>query len=469
MERPLSYYAHFTDAQLRATAISDLFRFVLFGGSRGPGKSYWLRWILLRILLILKGMGIANPVVGLFCEDYPTLRDRQVRKIKEEFPKELGVVKTTAAAGLGFYLHGGGMMALRNLDDPSKYQSAEFAAIGVDELTKHLLDVFNILRGSLRWPGVARTQFLAATNPGGIGHLWWVKDMFIDGNFPPEMQSLKDEFAFVKALPADNPYLEQSYWDDLNTLPPALARAWVYGDWDVFEGQVFSEWRRDLHVVKPREIPDNWILWRAVDWGYAAPFCCLWLARHPEIEFSLVYREAYEKELTDPEQVDLIRSLSPEDEKIAYSLADPSMWTRKSTERRTKTSASVYRDGGVPLTKADNDRIGGWRRVHEALTVREGIPRMQIFNTCKSLIRTLPALPYDRIRLEDVDTKAEDHAPDALRYGLSWKVLGHRREPTAPEAEDHWRALRPELLPTAHTALRRSEGQQDFWASVRNN
>jgi hypothetical protein len=464
MKRPLSYYAHFTDRQLEATSISDIFRFVLFGGSRGPGKSYWLRWMLLRILLILKGLGIKNPVVGLFCEDYPTLRDRQVSKIKEEFPKELGVVKTTAASGLGFYLHGGGMIALRNLDDPSKYQSAEFAAIGVDELTKHTLEMFNILRGSLRWPGVDRPQFLAATNPGSIGHLW-VKSFFIDKEFPPEMESLKDEFAFVKALPADNPHLNKTYWDDLNTLPPALARAWVYGDWDVFEGQVFSEWRRDLHVLDPHEIPDNWIRWRSVDWGYAAPFCCLWLARHPDMEFSLVYRELYEKGLTDPEQVDMILAHSPDDEKIVYSLADPSMWTKRSTERTTRSSFSVYRDMGLLLTKADNDRIGGWRRVHEALTVREGIPRLQIFNTCKNLIRTLPAMPYDKVRLEDVDTHAEDHAPDALRYGLSWKVLGHRREPES--VDDYWESVR--AAANGATLRRPAEVPKDLWASIRNS
>ena len=42
---------------------------------------------------------------------------------------------------------------------------------------------------------------------------------------------------------------------------------------------------------------------------------------------------------------------------------------------------------------------------------------LYVFDTCRDLIRTLPALQHDAARPEDVDTTAEDHAPDALRYG----------------------------------------------------
>jgi len=134
-----------------------LHRYVLYGGSRGPGKSYWLRRSLLSLHIYWAAMGLRDVTTGLFCETYPELRDRQISKIKQEFPLWLGEVKSTQEAGLGFYIredYGGGMIALRNLDDPSKYQSAEFAAIGVDELTKSTKQTFDILRGSLRWPGL---------------------------------------------------------------------------------------------------------------------------------------------------------------------------------------------------------------------------------------------------------------------------------------------------------------------------
>jgi len=430
MDVSFSELCGFTDWQWQATEAADRFMFTLAGGTRGPGKSYWLRWWLLRQALMLTGQGVESPT---------------------------GQVKSTQDAGLGFHLNGGGMIALRNLDDPSKYVGAEFAAVGVDEITRTTRDVFDILRGSMRWPGVERVPFVATGNPGGIGHLW-VKELWIDGDLPPELAELAPEFRYVRGRPSDNPHLPVSYWQMLETLPPELKRAWFDGDWDVFEGQVFSEWRRDAHVVEPFEIPAGWLRWRAVDWGYAAPFCCLWFAEEPDTHRVYVYREAYKAGLTDPEQALLIRRLSGEDvedelaalvdeaedtgpprvgryntemeetpaaetaagERIYRSYADPSMWTRRTFEQQTYTTAQVYRKHGVRLTKADNERIVGVRRVHDALAMMDdGRPGLQIFSTCRNLVRTLPALPYDDVRIEDVDTDAEDHAYDALRYGLT--------------------------------------------------
>lgn len=404
----------FTDKQREATAAADRSRYVLYGGARGPGKSYWLRWWLLRQLLLLSGLGLRGVRVGLFCENYPVLRDRQISKIEMEFPRNVGELKETQTDGLGFHLHtqyGSGVLCLRNLDDPRKYQSAEFAAIGVDELTKNSLDTFNILRGSLRWPGVDDTRFVGATNPGDIGHLW-VKQYWIDKQFPAELQPFANQFVFVRALPSDNPHLAQSYWDELNSLPPELARAWVHGDWDVFAGQAFSEWVRDEIVVEPRQLPFTWPRWRCVDWGYAKPFCCLWLAQDPDTETVYVYRELYQVGLTDREQAKKIKDLTIED--IRFTLADPSMWTRKSFEGQTFSTADEYAAVGVPLTMADNNRLIGVRKVRQVIHDR----KLKVFSTCPNLIRTLPALPYSKTNLEDVDTDAEDHAFDTLKYGL---------------------------------------------------
>jgi hypothetical protein len=145
---------HFTEKQWQATEAADTHRYTLFGGSRGPGKTYWLRWYLLRFLFIAAGEhGIRNMRVMLACEDYPSLRERQISKIETEFPATFGTYQKSANE---FRLHphfGGGVIALRNLDDPSKYQSAEYACIAIDEITKNSERDFHILRGSLRWPG----------------------------------------------------------------------------------------------------------------------------------------------------------------------------------------------------------------------------------------------------------------------------------------------------------------------------
>jgi len=358
-----------------------------------------------------------------------------------EFPPSLGTYNAQAHEFRLTPANGAGVLCFRNLDRVEKYQSAEFAAIGVDELTMNQRGVFDILRGSLRWPGIEDVRFMAATNPGGPGHLW-VKELWIDRTFPPELEPFAHEFAYVPALPKDNPHLPGAYWEMLASLPPDLARAWVEGDWDVFSGQMFSEWRRHIHVIEPVEIPDHWQRWTGTDWGYNKPFCNLWLARDPDSDWRVVYRELYQAGLTDPEQAERIKASEAQGEKIQIRLADPSMWTQRTLERQTLSTAQVYERNGVRLTKADNDRMTGLRRVRDGLKVDEEseLPRLLVFSTCTNLIRTLPALPRDKVRVEDVDTDAEDHAYDALRYALGWKTWGPR--PKARPGHDVWAPAR---------------------------
>lgn len=412
----------FTPKQMAATDAADTHRFTLFGGSRGPGKSYWLRWYLVRRLLKWATDGRRGVRVGLFCEDYPALKDRQISKISVEFPEWLGDLKESKEQGLAFHLaeeYGGGIIALRNLDDPSKYQSAEFAGIGVDELTKNTVDTFNLLRGSLRWVGIEDTFFVGATNPGGVGH-GWVKSYFIDRDYPPELRPLSDQFAFIQALPDDNPHLTKSYWQELETLPPQLAKAWRYGDWGVFAGQVFREFSRERHVFRPHELPLDGTNYRAVDSGYENPFCTLWGRKEIGTGRWWVYREAYKKELTDRQQAQLIRDLTPPDEQIAMTFGDPAMWIRKNAANLVTDAASEFGVMGVSLVKGDNNRLNGVRKVHRLLAnLPDGKPGLMISDDCPNLIRQLENLASDPKNPEDVDTKSEDHAYDTLRYLLT--------------------------------------------------
>lgn len=197
----------------------------------GSGKSYWLRWAgiywLLRFAAETKIPGIR---AGLFCEDYTALNDRHISKIKVEFPADLGIYNEQRHE---FQLHprfGSGVLAFRNLDDPSKYLSSEFAWVGVDELVKNSKSTFDILRTRLRWPGVLRPRFCGATNPGE----GWVKQYFIERNFPSS-ENEGVEFGYVSALPKDNPYLPQEYFDSLSSLPEAERKAFLEGDWSAFE------------------------------------------------------------------------------------------------------------------------------------------------------------------------------------------------------------------------------------------
>lgn len=162
---------HFTDKQKEASRLVKQHKYLLYGGAMGGGKSYFLRWKLIRMLLAFAARGFIGVTVGLFCEDYPALKDRHLSKVRFEFPEWLGEYNSADHNFILFPEFGGGMIAFRNLDDVSKYQSSEFAVIAVDELTKNTEEEFTILRTRLRWPGVRNTRFIAATNPGGKGHL----------------------------------------------------------------------------------------------------------------------------------------------------------------------------------------------------------------------------------------------------------------------------------------------------------
>ncbi len=409
--------------QVEATAGADAHQFTLYGGYRGPGKSYWLRWYLLRELLRLAKRGVYDAKVGLFCETYPTLTDRQVGPIQREFPEWLGKLRSSQDYGLGFHLHpqyGRGVLALRNLDDPGKYKSAEFAAIGVDQLEQNTKETFDLLRGSLRWPGVAKPRFVATANPGGIGHLW-VRQLWLDRSFPTEMRALAEEFAFIEARPDDNPYLDRAYWEMLESLPEGLRQAWRYGNWDIFEGQAFSEWRRDVHVIEPFQIPREWVRFRALDYGYTAPSCVGWFAVDGADWRKLVlYRELYVKGLGPAELAKAILAEEGREShhkahethegteggdavmaRIAYTVADPSIF--RVNEQSGTSNATVMAVNGVTCVPGANDRVSGWRMVHEYLRVFQepvggemvNTSRLRVFRTCPNVIRTLPGMVYD--------------------------------------------------------------------------
>lgn len=190
------------------------------------------------------------------------------------------------------------------------------------------------------------------------------------------------------------------------------------------EGQAFPEWDASVHVMDPFPIPESWPKWRGVDYGYAVPFCCLWMTRHPDGTF-IVYRELYGAGLTAGEQALQVRVLSM-DEEYKASVGDPAMWASNREGQKVKSVARQYKEMGVRLEKATNERLAGWERLHEYLSWDEGTdenpdgwpPRLVFFRVCVNSIRTIPLLVKDPDHPEDVDSDSEDHAADTIRYLL---------------------------------------------------
>lgn len=234
MEEKIEFQSlsNFFPKQNQALELTKVFDYLLYGGTLGGGKSRWLRWVPLYWLLRWGAMGLKGVRWGLFCEDYPSLNDRHLTYIPYEFPAWLGKYNQQRHEFTLAPNYGGGVIAFRNLDDPDKYLSVEFAGISVDELNRNPKDTFDKLRRRMRWPGIERTKFVGGCNPIGEA---WVRDLWVDRIFPKELDSLKDQFYFLESKPTDNPHLSQAYYDQLATQDEKFVAAALGGDWHAYD------------------------------------------------------------------------------------------------------------------------------------------------------------------------------------------------------------------------------------------
>lgn len=418
------------------TLLSPQCKYLLYGGAMSGGKSYLLRWAAVTYLIELwTKYQIPNISIGLFSEDYPTLKDRQISRIEYEFPNWLGQLRDDKIHGLSYQLSpklGGGLILLRNLDDPSKYMSTEFAGEFVEELTRNSEDTFIALRNRLRYPGINEVKFMGATNPGGVGH-GWVRKLFIDHNTTDPEQ---DRFIYVHANAYDNQYISPEYIKQLEALPENLRKAYLEGSWDVFAGQFFTDWSPEKHIIHPFVPAQDEVIVGGMDWGRAKPFS-FHLAtvnkviyRNTDGENQTFYRtktfyEMYGIE-KNPEdwakliQEDLLDKLSMSLSDISWVQCDPTIFN-KGNDNSVSIRDQFYRvdPRWMFLKPAKNDRIPGWAIMHNWLGIApDGKPYWQVTSNCKNLIRTLPELIYDENIAEDVDTEGEDHAADDQRYML---------------------------------------------------
>lgn len=397
---------------------------VLYGGAAGGGKSEAIVWDAGTYCSSNK-----NVKVSIFRRTYPELDKSIILRFREKFPiEEYEYNKQERRA---YFKKSGSILEFNHCQhetDVIKFQSAEYERIYFDELTHFTEYIYDYLRSRNRTSKKnIKPQMKSATNPGGIGHLW-VKKRFIDNAVPnkviervQEETGTKYTTQFIPAKIYDNKYLMENdpkYVSRLEMLPEDERKALLEGDWNVFKGQFFKEWRDDIHVVEPFKIPKEWKKFRAIDWGYRNPTCVTWMAIDPQKRI-YVYKELYEIERTDTEIVQMIKDMTDKDEKIAYTVADPSLWSVSQYEKG-ESLALRFSSMGIPLIKGDNNRLSGASIFHSYLLPDEKTkkPSLFFFRNCYNSIRTIPALVHDPRRPEDVDTTGEDHSYDCIRYGL---------------------------------------------------
>jgi hypothetical protein len=237
---------------------------------------------------------------------------------------------------------------------------------------------------------------------------------------------------FIPSLLDDNRFLAEGdpkYRERLLALPDRERKALLYGDWNIFEGQYFTEWKRDIHVISPFEIPKGWRKFRTIDYGLDR-LACLWIAVSPEGNF-FVYREYCESNLSISSAAKAILDRTHASEEIYATLAPPDLFSR--SQESGKSKALLFSEYGVTFTKTSNDRETGWLAIKELLMVRGGSAGILFFSSCTEILRCLPALTVDKIRPTDCANEPHEitHAPDALRGFAIYYAKPKALEPKA--------------------------------------
>lgn len=435
--------------------LNDKHKYVAFGGARGGGKSWAVR---------VKAV--------LLCEKYPGIKCMIIRKTYPELQENhiiplctmLKVYHTDKTQRLASYndskkhilFPNGSRILFRYCDndkDAQRFQGTETDVLFVDEATHQSLEKMDKLKACVRGANDFPKRIYYTMNPGGEGHQW-VKRLFIDKQY--EAGENPDDYSFIQSLVTDNKALmkaQPDYLQQLESLPPKLKDAWLYGNWDIFEGQFFEDFRstpditaahehgvdlspeelkaqrRWTHVIEPFDLNKGecrgWTIMRSYDWGYHKPFSLgYWAVDYDGTLYRIM--EYYGctgtpnegvKWSTD-EQAKRIEEFEKEHpwlkgRKIIDSVADPSCWDTS----RGPSTAEIFASHGIYFTPADNNRIQGWMQVHYRLQFDDnGYPRMYVFDTCKAFIRTMPLMMYSETKPEDLDTDLEDHCPDEVRY-----------------------------------------------------
>ena len=287
--------------------LRDRHKYIGYGGARGGGKSWAVR--VKAVLLCLRYPGIKVMIVR---KTYPELQENHIIPLCEMLGCYLDGDEKIAEYNDGkkhIVFPNGSRILFRYLEnekDAMRFQGTEVDVLFVDEATQQSESRMEKLRACVRGTNDFPKRIYFTCNPGGEGHAW-VKRLFIDRRFREGEEP--EEHSFIQALITDNRALMEKnpdYIRQLESLPPKLRDAWLYGNWEIFEGQFFEDFRiepdlkaalehgctltreelkeqgRWCHVIAPFDLAAGprrgWSIVRSYDFGYGKPFSCAWWA-----------------------------------------------------------------------------------------------------------------------------------------------------------------------------------------------
>lgn len=396
-------------------------KYICYGGARGGGKSY-----VSRIKMCLLAFNYPGIQILLLRRTLKELRDNHILPLQKML-KNIAVYKDNTKE---FIFPNGSRIVLGYCDtekDVLQYQGQAYEVIVMEEATHFTEFQFQTLTESNRMSGNLKKEFVPrmyfTCNPGGVGHSW-VKRLFIDKDY--KTTETPDDYKFIPSLVFENKYImekDPNYVKVLENLPEDRKQAMLYGNWDVFDGQFFREFNRNIHVIEPFEIPLEWNRYIAMDYGLDM-FAVLFIAVDTKGK-AYVYNEIHKSDLIVSDARQTLKSIM-RNHKYKAIYAPPDLWNRN---RDTgKSTAELFFEGGIDLSKASNDRKAGWLNVKEWLKIKKVKNEqtgevyedsdIKIFSNCINLVRCLPQLQHDEKDPNDVATEPHEitHITDALRY-----------------------------------------------------
>lgn len=411
-------------------------RYVVVKGSRASKKSVSAAY---KMAVRIMEMPLSNGLV--IRKTASTLKDSCWSKLQWAVD-QLGVshlwhfTKSPLEAN---YLPTGQKILFRGLDEPLKLTSITVAkgylcfawleeAYEIDE------ESFNTVDESLRgvMPDGYYIQWLITFNPWDSSS--WLKHRFFDTPHD-NVLALTTTYHCNEWLSAED--LEK--FKDLERTDPERYKVAGLAEWGVAEGQFYTQWRSDKHVVKPFKIPKTWIKFRAMDWGSYHPYAVLWFA----VDFDgnlYCYRELYGwggkpnvgTGETAAEVGARICDIETKDEDVSYGVLDNACWAKTGVTGPTiaeELNNVLFEHELVTFGKCSKGRAEMANAFKQRLIGAEQgdgsyKPAIYFFSTCVNTIRTIPQLAHDKHNPEVYDTNGEDHIADTIGYAClsrPWK------------------------------------------------
>ena len=340
----------------------------------------------------------------------------------------------------------------KDKDDHQKYLGSAFTSINFDELTQFSFEQYEAITARLRSSDPVLGKMLkvrAMSNPGVSpgSRPHWVRELFVDP--APEgkklirtkyrMKSGKEFFKTRVYWPGkltDNPDPEfaERYEQNLQTKAAHIRRAYLDGDWYFSPGAFFGEdFDPTIHVVNFHKIPDDWPVFRSMDWGFKSFGCVHWWALDPDNNM-VCFEEFKFKERKDERVAADIKRIEKRLGLWGYNgsritgPADTQLWEERGDSAKRKID--VFVENGVPWAQADKkSRQDNAEKVLGRLKDHNGgtrLPGLMFMSNCKYIISTLPQIRTSELNPEEPAKGGDDHGMDSVMYACAYASLPER-------------------------------------------